>query len=192
VSGYAGILRRRLRRRTVRTAGYPLRATPGGGWLTRFQTLHADTGARYKESAVSREHSIELYERLVAANPIVERKGDTMPYTSVNGHMFSVVTKDGHVALRLPPEQRDAFLKKYKTTLCTMYGMVMKEYVVVPETLLAKTKELKPYFDASYAFVGSLKPKATTRKKTGGASKKRVTVARPASRPPASRRARRP
>jgi hypothetical protein len=27
------------------------------------------------------------YEKLIATNPKVERKGATMPYTSVNGHM---------------------------------------------------------------------------------------------------------
>ena len=41
----------------------------------------------------------------------------------------------------------------------------MKEYVEVSSALLKKTKELKRYFDASYAYVGSLKPKPTTRKK---------------------------
>lgn len=36
---------------------------------------------------------VALYERLVATDPRVERKGVTMPYTSVNGHMFSFLTK---------------------------------------------------------------------------------------------------
>ena len=31
--------------------------------------------------------------------------------------------------------------------------------------LLAKTRELKGYFDASYAYVSSMKPKPTTKKK---------------------------
>jgi hypothetical protein len=42
----------------------------------------------------------------------------------------------------------------------------MKEYVEVTDTLLRKTPELKKLFDASLAYVGSLKPKPTTRKKT--------------------------
>jgi hypothetical protein len=75
--------------------------------------------------------------------------------------MFSVVAKDGHVALRLPEELREKFLKKYKTSLSVQYGCVMPEYVVVPETLLKKTSELKPYFAASHAYVASLKPKPT-------------------------------
>lgn len=108
---------------------------------------------------------LELYERLVATNPKVQRKGANNPYTSLNGHMFSILTKTGTLALRLPDEAREAFLKKYKTKLCEMYGTVLREYVEVPDALLKKTQELKKYFDISYAYVGSLKPKPTTRAK---------------------------
>ncbi len=108
---------------------------------------------------------LELYEKLVSTNPKVERKGATVPYTSLNGHMFSYLTKDGRLALRLPSPTREDFLRKYKTKLCDAYGKVQPEYVEVPDALLAKTRELKPYFDASYAYVGSLKPKPATKKK---------------------------
>jgi TfoX/Sxy family transcriptional regulator of competence genes len=107
---------------------------------------------------------LELYESLVATNPQVERKGAAMPYTSVNGHMFSFLTKAGTLALRLPDEERDAFLKKYKTKLCEQHGTVLEEYVDVPGTLLKRTQELKKYFDLSYAYVASLKPKPTKKK----------------------------
>ena len=108
---------------------------------------------------------LELYEKLVATLPEVECKGATVPYTSVNGHMFSYLSKSGTLALRLPPETRDAFLKKFKTTLCKQYGVIQKEYVEVPDALLKKTSELKKYFAESFAYVSSLKPKPTTRKK---------------------------
>lgn len=121
---------------------------------------------------MTREESLALYERLVATNPEVERKGATMPYTSVNGHMFSFLGKDGGVALRLPAEELEKFLKKYKTALSEQYGTVMKEYAVVPDGLLKKTPELKKYFDISYAYVGALKPKPSTRKKPGIAKRK--------------------
>ena len=113
----------------------------------------------------NRTRSLELYEKLIATNPQVELKGDTMPYTSVNGHMFSLFTKEDQVSLRLPPDELDNFLKKYKTTLSVQYGAVMKEYAVVPDALLAKTSELQKYFDISYKYVSSLKPKPTTKKK---------------------------
>jgi hypothetical protein len=38
---------------------------------------------------------------------------------------------------------------------------VLQEYVEVPAALLKKTQELKKYFDLSYAYAASLKPKAT-------------------------------
>jgi hypothetical protein len=108
---------------------------------------------------------LALYEEVVATLPGVDRKGATVPYTSLNGHMFSYLSKAGTLALRLPDGPREAFLKKYKTTLCKQYGVVQKEYVEVPDALLQKTAELKEYFSISFAYVGTLKPKATTRKK---------------------------
>ena len=111
--------------------------------------------------AKSPTDSLDFYERLVATNPGVERKGAAMPYTSVNGHMFSFLTKTGILALRLPGDERDVFLKKYKTKLCEQHGTVLEEYVEVPDTLLKKTSELKKYFDRSYDYVSSLKPKPT-------------------------------
>jgi hypothetical protein len=72
---------------------------------------------------------LALYEKLVATNPKIERKGDTVPYTSLNGHMFSYLSKEGKLALRLPAVEREAFLKKYKAKLCEAYGKVQPEYV---------------------------------------------------------------
>jgi hypothetical protein len=117
-----------------------------------------------KPAAVPSE-SLELYEKLVATHPKVERKGATVPYTSLNGHMFSYLSKEGKLALRLPAGEREAFLKKYKAKLCEAYGRVQPEYVEVPDSLLSSTRELKKYFDCSYEYVSSLKPKASAKKK---------------------------
>jgi hypothetical protein len=108
---------------------------------------------------------LALYEKLTSTLPNVQRKGATVPYTSINGHMFSYLSKTGTLALRLPEDARELFLKKYKATLCKQYGVVQKEYVEVPDALLKKTSELKEYFALSFAYVGTLKPKPTTRKK---------------------------
>ena len=110
---------------------------------------------------------LALYEKLVATNPKVERKGDTVPYTSLNGHMFSYLSKEGKLALRLPAEEREAFLKKYQATLCEAYGRVQPEYVEVPDSLLSSTRELKKFFDSSYQYVSSLKPKPSKKGKPG-------------------------
>jgi hypothetical protein len=109
-------------------------------------------GAAYDEA-------LSLYEKLVETNPGVERKGATLPYTSHNGHMFSILYQDASVGLRLGEKDREAFLKKYKSKHPEQYGAILKEYVLVPGSLLKKTKELKKYFDLSFEYVRGLKPK---------------------------------
>jgi hypothetical protein len=54
-----------------------------------------------------------LCEKLVATNPNVEPKGAAVPYTSLNGHLFSDLSNEGKLALRLPVAEREAFLKNY-------------------------------------------------------------------------------
>jgi len=46
-----------------------------------------------KEQSNHSEETLELYDKLIAALPGVERKGATMHYTSLNGNMFSFLTK---------------------------------------------------------------------------------------------------
>lgn len=121
-----------------------------------------------RKTAAAPADKVALYEALIATNPAVERKGATLPYTSLNGNMFSFLDKDGRMGLRLAADEREAFLKRYKTTLSEQYGAVMKEYVVVPDALLANTSDLCPYFAAGYAYAGTLKPKPTKRAKKAG------------------------
>src|ERR1044071_2491781 len=118
-----------------------------------------------KAVSIIPEESLTLFDKLVTTIPGVERKGPTMPYTSLNGHMFAFLTKEGTLALRLPAAALDEFIKKFKTSLCEQHGTVLKEYAVVPEKLLKNTKQLQPYFNQSYDYVKSLKPKPTTKKK---------------------------
>jgi hypothetical protein len=112
-------------------------------------------------------HTVELglFDALIATVPGVERKGATVPYTSHNGNMFSYLSKTGTLSLRLPEGPREAFLNRYKATLCSQYGVVQKEYVEVPDALLAKTSELKQYFVIGYEYVKTLKPKPSAPKK---------------------------
>jgi hypothetical protein len=111
-----------------------------------------------------RQEKLEWYDRLIATNPDIERKGATMPYTSMNGHMFTYFSKSNSLGIRLPKEEREAFLEKYDSTLLVSYGAVMKEYVTVPDELLSNTEELKEYLDISYEYVKTLKPKPTKKK----------------------------
>ena len=107
--------------------------------------------------------NLERYERLVATVPGVERKGVTLPYTSLNGHMFSFVAEDGTVVLRLAADDRAAFMERYAARLHQAHGTVMREYVAVPDALANDTTSLAPWFERSRSSVAGLKPKATRR-----------------------------
>jgi TfoX/Sxy family transcriptional regulator of competence genes len=116
-----------------------------------------------KKSSPACEQVI-LYEKLIATIPKLERKGAANPYTSMNGNMFTILHQSRTLAIRLPEDEREQFLKKYKTSLFEAYGAVMKEYVEVPDALLKKTKELQKYLELSYEYAKSLKSKPTKKK----------------------------
>lgn len=110
------------------------------------------------------QDKIHLYKRLLATHPGIELKGKNNPYTSHNGHMYTFISKEGVLAIRLPKEEREKFIAKYKTTLMESYGAVMKEYVRIPDELLYNTNTLKEYLAISLNYIKSLKPKATKKK----------------------------
>ncbi|MBD3241913.1 MAG: hypothetical protein GF331_15090 [Chitinivibrionales bacterium] len=107
--------------------------------------------------------SVKLYDKLIESNPDIERKGKTMPYTSLNGHMFSFLAQDGTMGLRLSEDDRAEFVAEYGSGPMTQYGKVMNEYVVVPHALLTDTRKLSKYLRRSYRYVAGLKPKPTKR-----------------------------
>lgn len=120
--------------------------------------------------------ALERYEALVATNPDVDRKGAKNPYTSRNGHMFSFLGPDGTMALRLPDDRYQEFLATFDSGPVESYGAVMRGYVSVPGDLLADTNALKPWFDVSHDWIGTLKPKPTKKpagKKSAKSAKKR-------------------
>ena len=102
-----------------------------------------------------------FYDALIATVPEIERKGAAMAYTSLNGNMFSYMNTDGVLALRLGPADRESFIARYGACLHQAYGIVQKEYVAVPDALLADTDELRPHFAASHRYAQTLRPKPT-------------------------------
>jgi hypothetical protein len=103
------------------------------------------------------------YAQVIDKTPDVEIKGATMPYTSRNGHMFSFLDPSGSMALRLPPDARQEFIGQYQATLAEQHGHTMREYVLVPASLLERTDELAAWLARSHDWIGTLKPKPTAR-----------------------------
>jgi hypothetical protein len=103
-----------------------------------------------------------LYQRLLDSVDGVDTKSNFgSAYTAVNGNMYTMISKHGVVGIRLPEPDRSAFLDKYSTELFRgdPAWPPAKEFVAVPEDLLADTMTLIPYLEASLRYVRTLKPK---------------------------------
>lgn len=105
------------------------------------------------------EEKLAFYDKIIMNHPKLVRKGKTMPYTSANGHMFSLLNKDGEIGFRLSKEDGEAFMKKYNTTRFKSHGSFMQGYVLVPETLYDDLDLLTKYLDDAHKYVLSLEPK---------------------------------
>jgi hypothetical protein len=105
------------------------------------------------------KEKFELYIKVVGLHPEIELKGKSMPYTSANGYMFSHLSKEGKMGLRLGDTDREKFLEKYDTVLFEQHGRVMKEFVQIPDSMLEDTESLVVYLKNAYDYVMSLKPK---------------------------------
>jgi hypothetical protein len=104
---------------------------------------------------------LKLYDKVIGNNSEIERKGKTTPYTSLNGHMFSFLSKEGTMGLRLSQKDRDDFILNFNGHLMEQHGRIMKEYVEIPSDLLQNTEQLSEYLQKSLSYVSGLKPKPT-------------------------------
>lgn len=103
--------------------------------------------------------NLAFYDELVAKNKKFERKGKTMPYTSANGYMFSLLNKDGELGIRLPKERQKEFIEKHEGSgPFKSHGAVMRDYVLIPESLYGNTRLLSKLLNESYDYVMSLDP----------------------------------
>lgn len=103
---------------------------------------------------------LEFYDQIIALNSKFERKGKTMPYTSAQGHMFTLFNKAGEIGFRLSKESGKAFIEKFPdSSPYKSYGAFMKGYVLIPESLYGDLELIAEYLEESYQYVLSLKPK---------------------------------
>lgn len=100
------------------------------------------------------------FDTLIEGFSSIKRKGKTMPYTAVNGHMSSFLSKEGEMGLRLSKEDLEVFILKFETVQMEQHGRLMKEFVLVPDQVLGDTKLISVYFEKSVGYVSGLKPKA--------------------------------
>ena len=82
-----------------------------------------------------------------------------MPYTSANGYMFSQVNKAGQLGVRLSKEDTVHFDSNHGAKPFLSYGATMREYVLIPKSLLSEKEILAEIVQKGYEYVMSLPPK---------------------------------
>ena len=111
---------------------------------------------------VAPPEKVELYQKLLASVDGIDTKSNFgSAYTAINGNMYTMISKHGLVGIRLPEPERSEFLSKYSTELFRgdPAWPPAKEFVAVPDELLANTKTLRPYLETSLRYTKTLKPK---------------------------------
>ncbi len=109
--------------------------------------------------------TLKAFELLVAPIEDLEIKGAKSSYCAVNGNMICFLTSDDQLALRLAKADREKFLAQHEDCVCIQHGTVMKDYVVVPDSILNNKRKLKVLFVKCLDNGYSLKPKPTSKKK---------------------------
>ncbi|MDW3645725.1 MAG: hypothetical protein R8P61_01515 [Bacteroidia bacterium] len=105
------------------------------------------------------EEKLKIYDELVEKCPRFDRKGKTMPYTSANGYMFSLLNKAGEFGIRFSKEVQQKYIEEFGTGLYKSYGATMKGYVRIPDKMLEDLEKLAEYLNESYDYVMTLPPK---------------------------------
>lgn len=103
--------------------------------------------------------ALKRYDKLVDLCDRFERKGKTMPYTSANGHMFSLLNKAGELGFRFDKKTQEKYFEKYQTSYLISYNSKMKGYILIQEDMFDDQDNLLELLNESYDYVMSLDPK---------------------------------
>ena len=105
------------------------------------------------------EQNLKIYDHLVSQCPRFERKGKSMPYTSANGHMFSLLNKDGELGIRFGKNKHEAYMASMPTSQFRSHGANMRGYIVIPQSMLEDEERVISLLNESYDYVMTLDPK---------------------------------
>ena len=105
------------------------------------------------------EQRLELYDQIVDKCPRFGRKGKSMPYTSANGHMFSLLNKAGELGIRFSKPVQEKYIHEFGSSKFLSYGSEMRGYVLISDDMLDDLDRLAELLNESYDYVMSLEPK---------------------------------
>ena len=105
------------------------------------------------------DKQLKVYDDLVSRCSRFERKGKTVPYTSANGHMFSLLNKAGELGIRFSKEVQKKYIEHYNTALFKSYNSIMRGYILITAEMLTDQENIIRLLNESFDYVMSLDPK---------------------------------
>ncbi len=105
------------------------------------------------------KEKLKIYDDLVSRCSRFERKGKTVPYTSANGYMFSLLNKEGEIGIRFSKDVQKKYIEEFSTTIYKSHNAIIHGYVLIPDQMLDDLDRVAGYLDESYDHVMSLPPK---------------------------------
>jgi TfoX/Sxy family transcriptional regulator of competence genes len=109
---------------------------------------------------------VELFDAIVPGPPAIRRSMFGYPAAFVNGNMFMGLHQSS-LLLRLGEDSRQELLNlPGARTFEPMAGRPMREYVVVPPSLLTDPEKLQSWVKQALDYGTSLKPKQKSGKKS--------------------------
>jgi TfoX/Sxy family transcriptional regulator of competence genes len=134
------------------------------------------------------EELIKTFEAVTPGPPAVARQMFGFPAAFVNGNMFMGLHQEDMI-LRLPEEPRAELLKiSGARTFEPMPGRPMREYVVVPPSLLKDRNKLGAWATKALDYGSSLAPKSGKTGSKKGGSKKSATSKKTAKKASSSKK----
>lgn len=107
---------------------------------------------------------IAAFDAALPDDPHVERrKMFGYPAAFAHGHLFTGLHQE-NLMVRLGEAQRAALVKNGGRPFEPMPGRAMREYVVVPDAIVADKRALAMWLKRGLAYVGTLPPKTARRK----------------------------
>lgn len=124
------------------------------------------------------EELIKLFEEITPGPPATAKKMFGFPAAFVNGNMFMGLHQEDMI-LRLPEGPRAELLKMNARIFEPMPGRPMREYVIVPPSLLRDRNKLSSWVQKALEYGSSLPPKAgkkSSPKTAGKAAVKKTDI----------------
>ena len=128
---------------------------------------------------------VAAFDKAVPTSPSVTRR-PMFGYASafVNGNMFAGTFQDS-IVVRLAETDRAALLKMKGAAPFGPMGHPMKEYVVVPPSIVAKPKELSAWIERGHRYGSTLPAKSAPK---NAAAAKQTTAKKSAAKKTAAKR----